>query len=702
MKKRKAEAGWVYTILLLFSVIVLLLVILFSTDAFDSGYKNHVRTFGGGWILPNGEAANISDLHPRDHGGIVDVKRKLPGVLTDADCLCFESRNANITVYLDDREIYSFTSNENLTGLGYGNAFHQVQLGREDGGHMIRVTFWGVRRGFGRILSAYLAPATDYYQMNVLSRVLPAVISLSIIAIGLTMLIIFLQIPDKENMPFNILSLSMVAVVIGSWLLVDTNLMTLLIGRVYFWRALNRLLVLLVGYPCVSFVNSITEQKRDIYLHLAFLENVLIFCTILGLRFFAGVDMMITFSYGVGVMISLSLILTLVCIIDNELYCRSNGIVSRVRSFYPGMIALIICATLDVALFLIRVMWTDSYGIFSRFGLALFVLMSLVQFLRWWTRDRKTIARDRFINRALQYTVSSNSSEESIRSMLDFMGKELHAGRIGIFEEQGNGKYRGTYEWFPEGGCSAGLDLIYLPYEGMVEDLRKTFDANNHNLIINDPEDYRLIHPSLYNLLMANHIKSIVAGPLESKGRLLGVLTFLDVPAEVREETAEIITLISYFLTQLINQREEQKRLRRYSYMDSLTGAQNRRAFNEYIRDGLDLSSAFGYITCNLKGLEETNRKKGYEAGDRMVVSVVDCLKEVFGEGKVYRMSGSEFSAFGFETDETFFHADVQRVVRLMHEKELQVDTGSVFCAFGSMGMERVINQVHAQMREAR
>ena len=105
---------------------------------------------------------------------------------------------------------------------------------------------------------------------------------------------------------------------------------------------------------------------------------------------------------------------------------------------------------------------------------------------------------------------------------------------------------------------------------------------------------------------------------------------------------------------------------------------------------------------CNVEGLEDANNTKGYEAGDMMVKDMVGVLSDVFGIKNVYRLGGAEFAAFGFESEEGLFEADVERVRKLAAEKELRVSTGAVYCAFGTMSMTRVINRASELINEKR
>ncbi|MCR5279907.1 MAG: diguanylate cyclase [Lachnospiraceae bacterium] len=700
MKSQNSFSGKVYTVIHLILVFALAAYIVIVSGILTAGYNEAVRNFSDEWITETGESRCIDDVRIPGIGRKVELTKKLPGNITDEDCICIESKNSIYTILIDDREIFTFSPEENFTGLGYGVTFNEIRLNGADGGHTVHLKIASINpeNNRGQILSVYLAPSLDYIHMQVRSCFIPAALSLFVVLLGVTMVLIYIRIPDKNDLPFSIISLSMIAMLIGSWLFVDTNIMQLITGNIFMWRSLNRFIILFALYPCVHFINSLTKLRRQIYQIIAFFVNIAIVILALILRFVFDVDTTMSFSPIIGVEVLLLAILSFVSLIDNNIYCKNNGLVQGIKGFYIGIMVLIVSVALDILLYHIGIFQWDSYGSFTRLGVACFMIVCLFQFLKWWTRDRADVQRDRFINKILQYAVSY-SPEDSIRLILEFMGTELRTSRIGIFEKQENGKFHGTYEWFREDLESADMGLLYLPQEGLVDEMYKAFYANQKRLIISNPEEYKTALPSLYSLMISNDIESLVSGPLESNGKLVGWLAFIGTPDELQEETAEIISIISYFLTQLIVQREEQKRLRYYSYNDPLTGALNRRAFTEYLENGLDMSSAFGYLICNINGLEAANNKIGYEAGDRMVKDVVRCLTDVFGESHVYRMGGGEFAAFGFETDESFFNGDVERVRKLAKEKDLSLSIGSVFCAFGTMAIQRVLYRANEIMK---
>lgn len=692
-----------YTVLQIAATVLMVFISFWTADELGLFGKNgNVRSFYTDWVNSAGEMVSLENIRTVNPGETIRLTKKIPGSVTDEDCLCFELKNINIRLYIDEHELYSFQTRDNLSGRGYGCSFHMPGIAKTDGGHMVTMELWGIDDKYksGAVVNMYLAPALDYVRLNVRDRFIPFLLSILIFFFGLALLIMGQRIRDKQALPFDAGALGLTALLVGIWVTLDTNVVQLLFGAVYTTRGLDKTLIFLTGYPLIAFINSYTRLRRMRYQHIAFGISIgSVFLEII-LRYAAGIDMAYSFTRIALAVLVMFVALIIVLFVDNAIYSANNGLALDFKALYLGGIIFLSGCLVDAIFYLLRLNRGDSFGSFTRVGMLLFLLIMLHQLFNWWSGNQKSVERDRFVNNMLQYAVSSELPDSNIKSVIDYMGTELQARRIVIFEERGIGKFRGTYEWHKEGIEAGGVDLMYLPYEGLVDDLLKTFRANDRRLIIDDPEIYRSVNPTLYNLLKSNNVTTLVASPLESNDKLVGLFAITGAPKEKLKDASEILGLTSYFLSQLLVQREEQERLRFYSYNDSLTGALNRRAYKEYIDKGLDKASAFGFLMCDIEGLEDANNTKGYEAGDMMVKDMVGVLSDVFGIKNVYRLGGAEFAAFGFESEEGLFEADVERVKKLAGDKELRVSIGAVYCAFGTMSMTRVINRASELISE--
>ena len=72
----------------------------------------------------------------------------------------------------------------------------------------------------------------------------------------------------------------------------------------------------------------------------------------------------------------------------------------------------------------------------------------------------------------------------------------------------------------------------------------------------------------------------------------------------------------------------------------------------------------------------------------------------MFGEKYVFRMNGTEFVAFGFETDEVHFNSDTSRVKRLASEKGIKVEFAPVYCMYGTSDIAMVVKRADNIMHE--
>lgn len=90
---------------------------------------------------------------------------------------------------------------------------------------------------------------------------------------------------------------------------------------------------------------------------------------------------------------------------------------------------------------------------------------------------------------------------------------------------------------------------------------------------------------------------------------------------------------------------EENQKLRRYAYLDELTGALNRRATEERVSSTMNLGG--GFLIGDLDYFKEVNDQYGHLEGDRCLQEVVRTLQQFTDENDIIgRMGGDEFIVF--------------------------------------------------------
>ena len=320
MKPIGQIAKRIYIVLSIMIATMLFAAMLLGSDNSRSEASRHIRAFSEGWTQDPRTDYLIDNLKsgsfPTDRG----LHKTLPDDLNDTDALCFSSQNANLEVTIGDREVYSFESRENLTGMGYGSKVHTVELCREDSGKTVTFCYRGINDSFdgGRIYEVCLAPSVDFFRYKISEMGVAVFFSVLTIFFGLVLVLIHLSITDKEALPFNIMGLGAFALVMGVWLLIDTNFLQLLTGTVYVWRDIRLTILFFAGYPLVSFLNSMTRLKRGIYLHISFFLSIGGLAVLLLLRYAAGIDMHISHSKIMIVFVALMLLLIVIMLTENS------------------------------------------------------------------------------------------------------------------------------------------------------------------------------------------------------------------------------------------------------------------------------------------------------------------------------------------------------------------------------------------------
>ncbi|MBR6487087.1 MAG: hypothetical protein IKT17_10400, partial [Lachnospiraceae bacterium] len=405
MKDRRPVLTRIYALIFIMIAFLLIAYILLTEKRAETVYLSEMRDFSTGWKAPSGQEYTLDDATVKaisDKAGTdnetVILKKNLPSDLTEDDALCLESMNANFKVFIDGVEVYAFASRENLSGASYGRAFHAIGLSPDYSGGKIRLEFDTVCPDYklSRLTEMYICPPLSYVRMYARKVAFPCLISFLVFFFGIVLAMVYIWIPDKTRLPFDIAALGMMAFLMGLWLIVDTRILQLFFGHIYVWRGINRTVLFLVGYPLISFFNSLTKLKRTVYHRIVIVGTVLIIGGLIGLRYLTGLDMLISYPPAIIVFIAGLAIITCIIFTDDYLYCRAHGIETNRKFFYIGVTAFLGCGIFDFILYATGIAASGSFGFFTRIGMLVFIAVMLFQFLTWWTTDQESIERDRF------------------------------------------------------------------------------------------------------------------------------------------------------------------------------------------------------------------------------------------------------------------------------------------------------------------
>lgn len=92
-----------------------------------------------------------------------------------------------------------------------------------------------------------------------------------------------------------------------------------------------------------------------------------------------------------------------------------------------------------------------------------------------------------------------------------------------------------------------------------------------------------------------------------------------------------------------IEKQEKENLLTDLIDKDTLTGLQNRNAWNDKIEEIINKTTEVGIVFADLNNLKYANDHFGHLAGDALINTFADILKSTFDERNIYRIGGDEF-----------------------------------------------------------
>ncbi len=660
--------------------------ILFFTDV-----KNFVRVgrageqhnYADGWRIDSGEEVDVRDIGAGDFGGHFRISKRLPDHMEETDALYFSTSNLKFKVYVDDDIIYSYDTVETMTGRGDGISYHMIGLGTKDQNHTVVLeceTVFSDGRG-GHINQIHFGSEEQFRYYTINRNAFGIVMSALMIISGVVLIIFFFGMAKKNPIIRSAWALGMAAILLGIWNLCDTGIPQLSTGITYASRDIVYVLLHLAGFPIIFFVSFISQVRRRLFVYLSFLTSLLSFSGILIARYVFGVDMhnMVAAIY---LSYATQLVLMILTLVDNEIYCRKKHISSKLHFFYIGAALFVTMSAVDMIRYMLNKRSSAGHGSWFRFGIVMFFVFMAIQVFSWWSKEKTSLERDRFINRLLQYATGADDPDTKINKVLEYLCSELHADRAYIFEDMLDGTFDNTYEFCRKGVTPEIENLKGIPYDGVVDGWYHAYEQGEH-VLINDIEKYREISENMYNVLKPQGIRTLVTGPLVLEGKIIGFFGVDNPPEESMEEISEIIRLLMYFISAMLYERDQRKRLIDYSYHDGLTGVGNRRAMKEFEKNLLDTSKSYGIVMCDINGLKIVNDTEGHDAGDELIKNVSKCISRTFGRRNVYRLGGDEFAVYVYEDDREAFLNKVENLRDLFSERKLQVSVGISYAEGG-------------------
>lgn len=268
--------------------------------------------------------------------------------------------------------------------------------------------------------------------------------------------------------------------------------------------------------------------------------------------------------------------------------------------------------------------------------------------------------------------------DQTINAVLTQIGEFLVSDRAYVFEIKDE-LMNNTHEWTAP-GISPQLEKLQQLDLSLISDWLPFFEKNDC-IIIDDVEQLQKTNTAAYATLHAQEIISLIAAPIFLDNKLAGYIGIDNYDSEKIKNSSYLLLSMSIFLSYAIRHRNHVDMLHRLSYHDLLTNALNRNAFMDVLsqfRPGQYASAGIIYIDIN--GMKEINDFYGHHQGDKILITTVAKVFNLFKSDELFRIGGDEFVIITYDLTETDFYEKFNLLRNIFCEKTnlpFSIATGS-------------------------
>lgn len=268
--------------------------------------------------------------------------------------------------------------------------------------------------------------------------------------------------------------------------------------------------------------------------------------------------------------------------------------------------------------------------------------------------------------------------DQTINAVLTQIGEFLVSDRAYVFEIKDE-LMNNTHEWTAP-GISPQLEKLQQLDLSLISDWLPFFEKNDC-IIIDDVEQLQKTNPAAYATLHAQESTSLIAAPIFLDNKLAGYIGIDNYDSEKIKNSSYLLLSMSIFLSYAIRHRNHVDMLHRLSYHDLLTNALNRTAFMDVLsqfRPGQYASAGIIYIDIN--GMKEINDFYGHHQGDKILITTVAKVFNLFKPDELFRIGGDEFVIITYDLTETDFYEKFNLLRNIFCEKTnlpFSIATGS-------------------------
>lgn len=283
---------------------------------------------------------------------------------------------------------------------------------------------------------------------------------------------------------------------------------------------------------------------------------------------------------------------------------------------------------------------------------------------------------------------------EELVEILASIGEKYCCDRVYIFEFENNLMHN-TYEWCASGVYRQKEILNNLPVSE-IDWWMESFNENKE-LVIQDLEEIKMSHPTVYAALKPQDIKRLAVVALVDHNRIIG---FWGVDNPENPDCAGVVSALKtmgYYAVLLLRQRDLQKRIDRLKNRDDVTGAYNRTVLSEYLSELSDAQS-LGVLQFDI-GYEKINgRERDPEAENRAARMCCDFIIRELGTGSLYCIRENIYAAFFTDISEFDFMKKANALENRIKKADLKIVVGYAWSDYQPVNVKKLFGQADEVM----
>ena len=344
--------------------------------------------FTEGWHTLSGEEISLSQL-PKES---VSIQHSLAGKDTVGKAICFKTSDSNITVSFDENTAYEYQYVQRwaLYGKSYGMYFHTVPIPNDASTVTVKLT--PLYEAAAPRISMLRIEKSGEFLNSLYQTELPGfALCVLILLYGVMMLIVgILTRGTSESSNIDFFSLGAFSILIGVYSVNETGVLQMITERPEFVRFCAAVSLMFISYFPVSFIASVTHQRKTVCLPILFLQNILNFAVtvLLSLLGISDVARMLTLSH-IGIAAAVIMTFYLMW----QAVRKKTNDKNFLHTIITGMSFAMAGAGVDLLRYLLIPNRLLGNSIFTRVGVLIFVVLMGIHLMR--ERARIAVERER-------------------------------------------------------------------------------------------------------------------------------------------------------------------------------------------------------------------------------------------------------------------------------------------------------------------